>query len=182
MEFLKEEGLKTGDLIFVSGCDTAFSEAIIASQENPVQAYDHIGIIEKRLDGAIIWNANPELGVVAETLIDFRKREERTASRRYEVYRFKGKEAIKPAIDWIKQQEGLPYNWSFLKSEDSFYCADLIGRAFGQGVFPTLKMQFTGEFWDKHYKELGMEIPYGELGFHPAVMAGQENLLYLGAL
>ena len=172
--------LRSGDLIGVSAANSDLGQAIAASGQTP--EYDHLGLMERQGGDVLVWNANPELGVIAERLPDFISRETARESRQFHIYRFNTEVNAEAVLDYVRRQNRLPYNHSFRQSDNAFYCADLIARAFPPGFFTPKPMQFNGDYWDAYYRKLGISVPHGELGFHPADMLTQDNLNYLGEL
>jgi hypothetical protein len=172
--------LRSGDLIGVSAANSDFSRAIGTSGET--EDYDHLGLVERDGQRIFVWNANPTIGVAKELLTDFITRESENEARQFHAYRPKQVIDIKAALAFADQQLGLPYNHSFQPSETSFYCADLIARAFPPGFFAAKPMQFKGDYWTDYYRKLGTTVPHDELGYHPSDMLAQNNLSYLGEL
>ncbi|WP_330926191.1 YiiX/YebB-like N1pC/P60 family cysteine hydrolase [Candidatus Sororendozoicomonas aggregata] len=103
---------------------------------------------------------------------------------------------IPEALAFIKNKLSAPYDESFC-SDSGWYCSKLIISAFEKAnndapVFELQPMSFknpqTGEFypfWEEHYQQLGMAIPEGLQGSHPATMSLSEHLdivTFLGGL
>lgn len=92
------------------------------------------------------------------------------------------------AIEFAKQQVGLPYDDEFLYDNGKYYCSELIYEAFkiannGVDVFELQPMTFKkpGENkyfqnWVEYYQRKGMEIPEGELGCNPGGMGNSEKM------
>ena len=181
MKKINLEELLTGDLVAVGNGTSDFSTAIVASNNISTRSYDHVGLVEKQGDAIFIWNANPKWGVVGESWQDFLSREEESGERAFHFYRLKEHADFGMALKRIHSWEGLPYNYSFIRTDGAFYCSDLIGRAFPEGIFKSRPMKFGGDFWTVYYDDLDLPIPDGEPGFHPADMVQQENMRCLGA-
>ncbi len=85
---------------------------------------------------------------------------------------------------------GLPYNRSFGDRKDAYYCSELIVDCFkvansGSPVFYETPMSFkdpaTGSFlpyWVDYYAQLGLPIPEGKPGSHPALLS-KSDAIYL---
>ncbi|MCL1999086.1 MAG: hypothetical protein FWG65_10005 [Turicibacter sp.] len=172
--------MKTGDLIGVSGIETDWGKSIMASSKRHINSiYDHMGMIELRNGDVFVWNANPHDGVIDEPLDVFIQREERNVPKRFDIFR------VTEAIDFddvlanMKKLLGLSYNFSFVASDDSYYCSDFIARTFPPNVFPLEPMKFIGDFWQEYYGKQGIEIPNGYPGINPNDMFVQENVEFI---
>lgn len=173
--------LSSGDLIGVSASQSQLSQAISASH-NSRGEYDHIGVVECADNEVYVWNANQTLGVCRETLSEFIARESNSGLRRFDVYRCEAEMTLSETFNFLKENLGLPYNHSFRTSDKAFYCADLIARAYPPNFFKAKPMRFPGAYWTGYFQKLGTEVPHGELGFHPADMLAQEDLILIGEL
>ncbi|MCL1989997.1 MAG: hypothetical protein FWG67_03820 [Defluviitaleaceae bacterium] len=183
MEKISLDEVRTGDFIVVASHQASlFSTAIADSGVSRAVTYDHIGLVERKGELIFIWHAHVEQGVCCEKWADFIKREARQAKRIYHVYRLSVSVDVDRALLWIREKAGLPYNHSFIQSDDAYYCSDLIGRAFSDAVFSPINMNFVGAYWETHYKRLGIEIPMGQVGYHPTNMVCQDNMTLIGAL
>jgi len=173
--------LRTGDLIAVSVGSEELSRAIANSGQFR-NDYDHIGLIEKTPQGFLVWNANQTHGVCQETLAAFIQRETEQDAKEFHIYRILKPPDFGRILTNIKRWEGLPYNFSYQASESSFYCADLIARAFPAGFFEPRPMQFVGDHWKGYYRKLGLAIPENEPGYHPADMLSHPNIRFIETL
>jgi len=173
--------LQTGDLIAVSVGSGNLSRAIADSGKFRSD-YDHIGLIQITPQGVLVWNANHIHGVCQEPLATFIKRETEQESKEFHIFRIQQEIDFSQIITKIADWEGSPYNFSFQPSSSSFYCADLIARAFPEGFFKPRPMQFVGNYWNGYYRKLGLPIPVNELGYHPADMLSQSNIRFLGTI
>jgi hypothetical protein len=179
--------LRTGDLIAASPLDetaSEWSEAIMASAKRNVHRnYDHVGMLELCPDGRIlVWNANPLLGVAAEEISDFIQREHAESEKIFDVFRVTEAVDFEQVIQKMQPLLGLSYNFSYVKSEEAYYCSDLIARTFPEKVFPAQPMRFAGEFWLSYYERLGMAIPERQPGTNPNDMLAQDNIDFIGNL
>jgi len=95
---------------------------------------------------------------------------------------------IPSAIARSQQLLGLPYDRAFGNGPDAYYCSKLILDVFkhanaGDFLFPETPMNFTdpstgrtSDVWIRYYKELGLPVPEGEPGSHPALLSRSEHL------
>jgi len=173
--------VRTGDLLAVGVGDSELSAAIAESGQAGSD-YDHIGLVERCTDGVFIWNANATHGVCRSPLTAFINREAEAGSKAFHVYRLAHPIAWDEVFAKLRRWAGLPYNQSFHPSDDSFYCADLIARAFPDGFFAPHPMQFNGDFWETYYAKIGSAIPHNEPGFHPADMLKRDDIRFVGEL
>jgi len=132
--------------------------------------------------GIYVWNANRTHGVCQETLAAFITRESEREPKEFHVYRAKQQIDFQQIIKNLERLVGLPYNFSFKTSDNSFYCADLIARSFPGGYFKPRPMQFVGTHWNDYYQKLGQPIPEGQSGFHPADMLAHPDIRFVGLL
>ena len=87
--------------------------------------------------------------------------------------------AIQNAISFSKQKLGMKYDHAFLMNNDSYYCSELIYKAFEKdSIFKLEPMTFlhpqnheTLQTWKDYYAELQIEIPENELGINPGIMS-----------
>lgn len=167
--------IQTGDLIGVGSPTNAFGQAIVASgQRQTTTTFDHIGVLEVAADKIWVWNANPKLGVVRESLQDFKARE---GEREFAYFRLQI--PVEWNFDWMTAQLGKPYNHTFIASDAAYYCADFVARAASDGVFDFVPMQFVGDFWQAYYAKYNLPVPHGALGVHPNDMLAQGNVVRL---
>lgn len=90
------------------------------------------------------------------------------------------------AISFIEQQIGKPYNNTYIYNGDSFYCSELIHKAYELAnnniYFKQHSLTFkdsTNEimpYWKKYYEELELEVPEGMSGSHPANLSLDKKL------
>ena len=183
---IDENSLQTGDLIGVAGIESDWGAAIMASSKRVPQAiYDHIGLIEKTEKACYVWNANPHDGVARELLADFVDREEVNVPKTFGLYRLNdaGTLDFQAVLAKMRPLLGLPYNFSFLPKNDSYYCSDFVARCLPDGVFPLEAMHFEGDFWRGYYDKLNIaQIPEGQPGINPSDMLGSPRVHYLGDL
>lgn len=183
--------LRTGDLLFCNSTSGELSKAIDqATQTGKETHFDHVGIVEIQNDTVWVLHAAPKKGVCRETIGQFLtpEKEEVTAT----VYRLKDEysKAIPTAIQKAHSLIGQPYNFSYIFSDQGYYCSEYIYELFAaDSIFTLNPMTFknpqTGQFlagWVDHYKKLGIPIPEGEPGCNPNGIAASEKLERVGGL
>lgn len=176
--------IQKGDLLFCSYDKTGLAGAIDkVTQTTAKTHFSHVGIISIENRDTFVIHASTKNGVNKALLKDFI--EEQEASK-IVVYRLKSQYVNK--IDSILTEAntyiGLPYNFSYLPGDSSFYCSQLIQKLFSnQKVFSMEPMTFknpeTGKFdpaWVEHYKQLSMPIPEGLPGCNPNGLAASDKL------
>lgn len=184
--------LRSGDLIFVGAEKDNLSGAINrVTQKKDSIAFDHIGIVEKKGDAIFVLHASSKQGSVEENIREF-YRTEKTADNKIMVYRLKDsfQHAIPAALVAARQMLGKPYNWTYILSENSYYCSDFIERSFRKDhIFALEPMTFinpkTGEiddFWIDFYKKQHLDVPEGKPGCNPNGLAASDKLVLLGNL
>ncbi|MDR0300266.1 MAG: hypothetical protein LBI13_09380 [Streptococcaceae bacterium] len=175
--------LLTGDLIAVAGIESDWGAAIMKSSKRQIfTIYDHIGMLENRDGEILVWNANPHDGVIAEPLDIFIKREEVQIEKQFDIFRLNEKIDFSEVLRNMASLQGLAYNFSFVKSNDKYYCSDFLARTFPEPIFPEEAMHFEGDFWKDYYRKQNMDIPEGSLGINPNDMLAQANVDYIGQL
>ena len=147
------DGLVPGDLVFRVNGETAFGGAVgsVVRGWGDLPVY-HVGIYE---GAGTVWEAG-QAGV-----------------RRCPLAGWTGR-----VLAWVRLQEWLPYNDTFLATKKAFYCSELVVDAFrasGLPVFKETPLSFrdpsTGllvDYWVRYYADRGLEIPEGQAGSHPA--------------
>lgn len=190
--------LQAGDLLFQDLDGSALSDAIEAVTEG----YDHTRLSHVAM--VVSAEGEPQVieavgaGVKVTALGKFLARSHDDQGHpKVMVGRLRPeyRELIPGAVEYARLQTGKPYDKSFLLTEQSFYCSELIYFAFrsanhGKPVFTTAPMTFkdprTHEFfpaWVDYYRELGMAIPEGQPGLNPGGMSREkcvEIVCFLG--
>lgn len=156
------EPLQSGDLLFVS--DTSgMGQAVKASTGN----YTHVALVEREGDSLFIIDATQKRGVARRPI-------ENTFANKMpvEVYRLTIPFDTAAVIARAKSLLGKPYDNAFLPDNDAYYCSELIQEAFGN-LFESKPMNWRDtdgnlpEYWQKHFKELGIHVPEGVPGTNP---------------
>lgn len=182
---------RAGDLLFVTAAKAGLSGAIDDATGKQGQAsYDHVALVAKDGGTAIVLHADQE-GSRRQTLAAFMD-EARAKHRQVVLYRLKGqaRDAIPAAIRQARTMLGRPYNFTYVQTEDSYYCSDFIERAFrAHHVFALQPMNFknpqTGQispYWIAFYRDKGMDVPQDQPGTNPNDMAASPALERVGAL
>ena len=91
---------------------------------------------------------------------------------------------INDAITFLKKNLGVKYDYAFLINNDTYYCSELIYKAFEKdSIFQLNSMTFlhpetndTLEIWKKYYTDLGVNIPENKLGINPGIMSISEKI------
>lgn len=182
----EENTLQNGDVLFVSANDGSLSSAIDrVTQTEQATNYSHVALLEK--DGENYWvlHAGTTNGSERVTLEHFLQ-ETKQENSQVDVYRLKEafQSSIPNAISVAKNWLGLPYNYSYVLSDESLYCSDFLQRSFAADeVFDLEPMTFvnpeTGkidEAWIEFYEKQGIPVPEGELGCNPNGMANSNKL------
>lgn len=183
--------VRDGDLLFVTAATTGLSGAINdATAKNGQVSYDHVALVAHDAGIPIVLHAD-EKGSRRQTLEAFLG-DARAKHRQVFVYRLKQSQraAIPDAIAKARTMLGKPYNFSYVQSEDSYYCSDFIERAFrAHHVFALQPMNFknprTGrisQYWIDTYRKMGMAVPQDQPGTNPNDMAASPMLDRIGRL
>lgn len=125
--------LQTGDIVFQT--DTSGQAlAIIMASRSP---FSHVGIVHMEETGKpVVWEA---VGPVKKTPLAEWVAQGRGG--RLQVMRFKNARPAKDwqkVFNWIRQQQGKPYDIYFMDGNDSFYCSELVHDALRAALGMTL--------------------------------------------
>lgn len=183
--------LKSGDIIFVEDVQSDLSKAINdVTQKSTPHQYTHVGIIEKVQDSLFVIHASTKNGVERISLKEFVCQENNDSST-FHIYRVDKKDIDhQQVIQQAQKYIGLPYNWSYMLSDTSQYCSELVFNAFENfNIFTVEPMSFknpnTGEdnpTWVEYFKKRNEEVPEGFLGCNPNGLSQTKNLkLIIGA-
>lgn len=183
--------VQEGDLLFVTAARTGLSGAINeATARADTPSFDHVGLVALAEGGATVLHADTQ-GSREQPLPAFLG-QARERERRVFVYRLvpAQRAAIPAAVATARSLLGKPYNATYLQSEDSLYCSDLIERAFrADAVFALQPMNFrnprTGQmpaYWTAFFARHGMPVPQGAPGTNPNDMAASPVLERIGEL
>ena len=193
--YLLSNVIKTGDLIFITvpknSSKRDLADAISSSTGTGNENSIHTGILKKDLNDQIkIIEANTSEGVISIPLKLFIENNLKSNPlTKFYVKRIKSsnEEDVKRWISDAEKQIGKKYNFTYLPSDDSLYCSELVYTVYkdkkGKPLFKEIPMNFKdneGKFppyWIDHYKKLNMEIPQSKMGTNPHNMMENNDLL-----
>lgn len=175
--------LRTGDLLFQVGQESAMSGAIAAATgKNEELKFTHVGIavIDDRADSVL--EATSDGGVRMTALSEFLNKSARLNGRPVVVAkRLRDTAGIAAAVARARTFLGQPYDYSFRPGNGRMYCSELVWESFrtpdGGPIFPARPMNFRAAdgsmplFWTELFARLGEEIPEGVPGTNPNDMA-----------
>lgn len=165
---LPAQQLLPGDLLFYVDMD-GMGAAVSATTGQ----YTHVALVERVGDTVWIIDATQRYGI---------SRRPENSTRPYpDVYRltipFDTAEVIARATRLI----GKPYDNAFLPDNGAYYCSELIQAAFGD-LFPSAPMNWRDkdgnlpQYWQEHFKKLGMPVPEGVMGTNPTDLSRSPRL------
>lgn len=163
-------GLQQGDLLFYR--DTAGMGAAV---QRSTGEYTHVALVENVGDTVWIIDATQRYGVSRRPLLHGLGNEHPLP----DVYTLDNRVSVN--IDSVLFRArafiGQSYDDTFLPNNGKLYCSELIYECFrfsnGKHIFKTKPMNWRDkegnlpEYWDKHFKELGMPVPEGVPGTNP---------------
>ena len=163
--------LQSGDLLFFS--DTAGMGGAV--KESTGQ-YTHVALLEREGDSLFIIDATPTLGVTRRNLspLTFHLSP-------CQVYRLAVPFDTAAIIDRAHALIGKPYDNAFLPDNDAYYCSELIQAVFDT-FFPSAPMNWRDkdgnlpQYWQEHFKKLGMPVPEGVMGTNPTDLSRSPRL------
>lgn len=169
--------LRKGDLVFVAGGTSDFSQAITsATALDDLIAFDHVGIIDVDSSGVRVVEASPRCGVTATPWSDFK-----ADSSQLMIVDMSAVVDAAAAVERAKKYIGCPYDWAYGCSSDSVYCSELVQISYldadGTPVFASRPMNFLDDkgempdFWTSLFAKLGQPVPQGAPGTNPNDMA-----------
>lgn len=169
------DGLRTGDLVFVSDSGSVFSSAISDATSDGVHSFVHVGIVEVCDDGIFIIEAEPECGVRRIALAEF------AIGQNLCFMRLKMSFHAEAAVARAKSKIGEAYDWYYLPDNGMSYCSELVYDCYldgeGRHIFTASPMSFRNasgeipEFWTELFERLGCPVPEGIEGTNPNSMA-----------
>lgn len=181
--------IKAGDIVFRGATSRNLSEAINeVTQTSKNTNYSHIGICDVVDGNVFVYHSDLGKGVVKESLELFMSSKD-TVSYKVDLYRIINIEPkqIEKAISVAESLIGEPYNTTYIIEDTGFYCSEYVYELFKQdSIFELEPMSFknpeTNKFhegWIKHYEDLGINIPEGQLGCNPNGMANSHTLKFI---
>lgn len=172
--------LRPGDLLFFRDT-TGMGSAVRESTGE----YTHVALVESVDDTVWIIDATQRYGVSRRPL-----------TRKYgssdfpDVYRFKsGCFSIDSVLSRARSFIGQPYDNAFLPDNGALYCSELIYEVFlndcsdkGKHLIEAKPMNWRDkngnlpQYWQEHFKKLGMPVPEGVPGTNPTDMSRSPQL------
>ncbi len=171
--------LQSGDLLFLTENKSDMENAITASTGE----YTHVALVERdSADDVWVIEASPAKGVRRIPYSQFeRKHLLRFYLATVNIYRLAEPFDTAAVIARAKSLIGKPYDYAFLPDNDAYYCSEFIQAVFG-GIFESKPMNWRDadgnlpEYWEKHFKELGIPVPEGVPGTNPTDLSKSEKL------
>jgi len=184
--------LQAGDLLFQDLDGSSLSDAIedVTAEEKEL-SFSHVGIAVSGENNELLVLEATGKAVQYTSLDSFLTRSlnvDRMPKVRVARLKKQYQVRIVKAILYGKKLIGYPYDPTYLMADSSYYCSELIYEMFkhsgdGSEIFKLDAMTFkdvkTGKFhpaWLKHYKDMGIEIPEGELGCNPNGMSESKEI------
>ncbi len=175
--------LRTGDLLFQVGRESAMSGAIQeATGQDEGLNFTHVGIavIGGRADSVL--EATSEGGVRMTAMSDFLKKSASAKGRPLVVaMRLRDTSGVAASVRRARSFLGQPYDCSFRPGNGRMYCSELVWESFfrpdGRRIFAARPMNFRAPdgsmpaFWTELFERLGETIPEGLPGTNPDDLA-----------
>ena len=183
-----QEPLRTGDLLFQVGRESAMSGAIQAAtgKEGGLK-FTHVGIavVGDRADSVL--EATSEGGVRMTAMSDFLKKSAAAKGRPLVVAkRLKDTSGVAASVRRARTFVGQPYDYSFRPGNGRMYCSELVWESYlrpdGSRIFAARPMNFRAAdgsmpaFWTELFEKLGEAIPEGLPGTNPDDLARDAQL------
>jgi len=181
--------LRTGDLLFQAGQESAMSGAIAAATgDGDVLAFTHVGIAICCKGADSVLEATSEGGVRMTALNEFLSKSAQVKGRpAVAVKRLKDTTGVAAAVVRARSYMGWPYDYSYLPDNGKIYCSELVQEGYlapdGRPIFPARPMNFRAPdgampaFWVELFERLGEAIPEGVPGTNPNDMAQDSALV-----
>jgi len=174
--------LQEGDLLFQDLDSSPLCDAIELVTPGYKDAnFSHIGLVVLDNDTLKVLEAIPPK-VVLTPIANFLNRSyDKFKKPKIIVGRLKEEHqhTIKDAIIYAKSKIEIKYDEVFLMNNNSYYCSELIFKAFEKdSIFKLKPMTFlhpetndTLTVWKNYYSKLGIKIPQNEPGINPGIMS-----------
>ncbi|MCM1151534.1 MAG: hypothetical protein NC209_02705 [Alistipes sp.] len=181
--------LRSGDLLFQVGEESAMSGAITAATGNDTPiTFTHVGIAVCGEGADSVLEATSPGGVRMTALNDFLNKSAMLDGRPVVVaMRLKDTTGIAAAVARARSCMGQPYDYSFRPDNGKMYCSELVWESYrrpsGERIFPARPMNFRAadgsmpQFWVELFEKLGEAIPEGIPGTNPAEMSRDSALV-----
>ena len=186
--------IKTCDLLFVTIPQNLtkgdLADAISSSTGNDKENCIHVAILKNEKNEEIqIIEANTTEGVICKPLKSFIDMELKINPLiKFYVKRIKysNEDDIKRWINEAEKHIGKKYNFTYISSEDSLYCSELVYISYkdknNKPIFNEIPMNFKDKegnfslYWIELFKKLNMDIPQDKMGTNPHQIMKNENL------
>ena len=177
------ETLRTGDLLFQIGSESAMSGAIAAATgRNGTPKFTHVGIAVCCTGADSVLEATSPGGVRMTALDAFLgKSASIEGCPAVVAMRLKDTAGVAAAVARARSFMGQPYDYSYRPDNGRMYCSELVWESYrtpdGHPIFPARPMNFRAAdgtmppFWIELFERLGEDIPEGVAGTNPADMA-----------
>ena len=173
--------LRPGDLLFFSDT-TGMGSAVRESTGE----YTHVALVESVDDTVWIIDATQRHGVSRRPLS-----KSEGGCRRADVFRLEG---VCCRIDSVLMRArsfiGQPYDNAFMPDNGAMYCSELVYECYlmcdGQHLFEAKPMNWRDkegnlpQYWQEHFKKLGMPVPEGVPGTNPTDLSRSPQLHRVG--
>ncbi|WP_302604854.1 YiiX/YebB-like N1pC/P60 family cysteine hydrolase [uncultured Alistipes sp.] len=183
----QREQLRSGDLLFQVGRESAMSGAIMAATGKSEEVkFTHVGIavIGDQADSVLEATSG---GVRMTALSDFLNKSARLNGRPIVVAkRLKDTVGIAAAVARARTFLGQPYDYSFRPDNGKLYCSELVWESYldpdGRRLFPAQAMNFRAAdgsmppFWTELFANMSEEIPEGLPGTNSNDMSRDTSL------
>jgi len=183
----QEFKLKEGDFLFQDLDSSPLCDAIeLVTPGYKGANFSHIGFAVSQNGELKILEAIPPK-VVLTNLDNFLNRSlDENGKPKVIVGRLKSvfSSSIEDATFFAKEKVGITYDEVFLMSNESYYCSELIYKAFEKdSVFSLKPMTFlhpetgdTLQIWKDYYSNLEVKIPQDKLGINPGLMSVSDKI------
>ena len=162
------QSVERGNLLFFE--DTAgMGFAVRESTGN----YTHVALVETVGDTLWIIDATPRHGVSRHPIS--------LETSNPTIYRLTISFDTAAVLTRAKSLIGQPYDNAFLPDNDAYYCSELIQAVFDT-LFPSAPMNWRDkdgnlpQYWQEHFKKLGMPVPEGVMGTNPTDLSRSPRL------
>ena len=179
--------LKEGDLLFQDLDSSLLCDAIELVTPGYNEAnFSHIGLVVSINDTLKVLEAIPPK-VMLTNLDNFLNRSfDKDGNPKVIVGRLKDKylHSVEEAVSYSKSKLNIEYDEVFLMNNNSYYCSELIYKAFEKdSIFRLQPMTFlhpetkdTLSIWKEYYSDLKVEIPQNKLGINPGIMSLSDKI------
>ena len=188
----KPPQIKTGDLLFQVGAESAMSRAITtATQSDSTLNFTHVGIAIATSGADSVLEATSDGGVRIVALETFLEGSARIGDHPAVVaMRLRDTSGLAASVNRARNFIGLPYDYVYRPDNNRMYCSELVWESYrdslGERIFPARPMNFrTADgtmpvFWIELFAKMGEPIPEGVPGTNPNDMARDPHLEEIG--